>query len=125
MKRAEFFIMVAVMIVCFCAYAHAGEWDTKSDVKIRPGMKVIKAGDANIIVAEGERPYQDSQGRIYQEPPDEYVARGFIETDGRFKAVKSEITELQDRVKTLEDKLEDVTEKLQELEGEKDKRGEI
>lgn len=119
MRANAFIFPAAVLTAIFCVYAHAGEWDTKSDVRVGPGMKVIKAGDANVIVAEGETPYQDNQGRIYQEPPDEYVARGFIETDNRFKSAEAEITLLKDRFKALEDKLEETTKRVQELEKDK------
>jgi hypothetical protein len=116
MTRAGFFKMAVVMIACFCTHAHAGEWDTKSDVRIRRGMKVIKAGDANILVPKGGTTYRDDEGRIYMESSDEYAARGFTDTDDRFKTAEVEIAELKDRVKTLEDKLGEATKRLKELE---------
>jgi hypothetical protein len=119
MIQGRFFSATAIMVICFCGHAHAGEWDTKSDVRVSPGMKVIKAGDANVIVAKGETPYQDSHGRIYQEPPDEYVTRGFIETNNRFKTAEAEITVLKDRFKALEDKLEETIKRVQDLEKDK------
>ena len=111
-----FFILLAVTAVFFGTHAYAGEYDTKSDVRISPGMKVIKAGDANVLVPKGGMPYRDNQGRIYEESPDAYAARGFIETDKRIKGTETDLTELEERVRTLEDKLEEMSGKLEELE---------
>lgn len=117
--RHCFLLTAAAIVLCIGAHAYAGEWDTHSDVRIGPGMKVIKAGDANIIVPEGGTAYRDSQGRIYQEPPDEYTTREFNETEKQIKAVEAEVTRLENRVKELEDKLEEATGRIRELERDK------
>lgn len=113
----------AVIMICYGVYAHAGEWDTESDIRVGPGMKVVKAGDANVIVPHGAVPYQDDQGRIYEEPADEYAARGFLETDNRIKSTETDILDLKDRVKTLEDKLEETITKLEKLEEDVNEKG--
>lgn len=106
----------ALTAVFFSMGAHAGEWDTESDIRVGPGMKVIKAGDANVIVPEDESAYEDEQGRIQRASPEEYAVQEFSESENRINGIEAEVAELKIRVKELEDKLEDAVRNLRELE---------
>jgi len=87
------FLLVSIILFTVSAYAES-EYDTQSDIRVRPGMQVIKTGDTNILVPKGGKPYTEP-GRIYMESSDEYSARKFQDTENSIKKIDRDIEDLK------------------------------
>jgi hypothetical protein len=111
MKRVKIFI-VPFMLISFVPAAHAQD-DTKTngDVRIPPGMEIIKQGDVNCLVPKGST-LRRNGNQVFIEGADEYAARGFSERDNRLNKLEADLNQQK---KDYETKLDQQNEQIEFL----------
>ncbi|MCK5504261.1 MAG: hypothetical protein KAJ10_03820 [Thermodesulfovibrionia bacterium] len=82
-------------------------FSTEEKKELPPGMEVIKMGQAQILVPKGTKVNQEP-GFITLESTEQYVARKFLDVEGRIKV-------LEDKEEVLKKKTEELETKIAEL----------
>ncbi len=95
-----------------CSITSAEEIN-KDDYKNKPGMELVKIGDAKVVVPKGSKVYKEGDV-IKVEDIGEYSGRKFQEFEYKLNQTQSKLEEISIELKLLKDSVKALLKKLNE-----------
>ncbi|GEM_PF-2868578 len=102
-------ILVALVfgVLMVCALAEEEGNYTQPQVKVGPGLEVIKVGNINIVAPKGSRISQ-KDGQINVEDISAYVSRKLEEVDARFSSIENKQEEMKEDITQLKETVDNL-----------------
>jgi septal ring factor EnvC (AmiA/AmiB activator) len=110
----RYIIFLSIFALIFCAvYLYAQDIEVRKGLQIKPGMEIVKMGDAEVVVPKGAT-VTKQDGMIVVEDIAQYVGRRFELVEGRLSKLDTRQEGLRKEVKQLREDLQKVIDRLKE-----------
>ena len=112
MKRSIIFILIFSLIIC-AVYLQAQNIEVRTGLQLKPGMEIVKVGDAEVAVPKGAT-VTKQDGMIVIEDIAQYVGRRFESVEDRLNKLDGELEALRGEVRQISEDLKKVMWNLKE-----------
>lgn len=112
MKKYIIFVLIFSLIIC-AVYLQAQDTEVRKGLSLKPGMEIVKVGDAEVVVPKGST-VTKQDGMVVIEDISQYVGRRFESVDGRLGDLDTEQEALRDEIRQIREDLRKVMGNLKE-----------
>ena len=106
MKKITLFLLIVILIFSNTFIMAQGDKE-KEEKKVPPGMEIMQAGNAELLVPKGMKT-QKKGDLIVLETSEEYVARRLFDMDERLAKIEAEEKALAEKIEQLNKTLSEI-----------------